>query len=237
MATVLPSSSGISAADYLRRTLHKDKIILVGHSLGSIVGVLMARARPDLLYALVGTGQVADPPRNYAVAYRELLKKAKALGETRAIDELEEIGPPPYQGGRGYAVQRRWSNFFEGADRFLATMFGMALMAPGYTARDVNDWLDGQSLSAEKLVPETAALEPGKLAGELRVPVFVIQGDEDFTTPTSLARQFLRSIQAPRKVFVALRGGGHFAVFIQSAEFLRELRARVRPLAMRSRAP
>jgi len=34
-----PSSSGISAADYLRRTLHKDKIILVGHSLGSIVGV------------------------------------------------------------------------------------------------------------------------------------------------------------------------------------------------------
>jgi pimeloyl-ACP methyl ester carboxylesterase len=134
-------------------------------------------------------------------------------------------------------LQRRWSNFFEGADRFLATMFGMALMAPGYTARDVNDWLDGQSLSAEKLVPETAALEPGKLAGELRVPVFVIQGDEDFTTPTSLARQFLRSIQAPRKVFVALRGGGHFAVFIQSAEFLRELRARVRPLATRSRAP
>ena len=32
--------------------------------------------------------------------------------------ELREVGPPPYPNGRGYGVQRKWSNFFEGADAF-----------------------------------------------------------------------------------------------------------------------
>jgi hypothetical protein len=54
---------------------------------------------------------------------------------------------------------------------------------------------------------------------------------EDFTTPTSLAQEFVASLRAPRKAFVAIPGG-HFAVFMRSDEFLRELVARLRPLAL-----
>ena len=106
----------------------------------------------------------------------------------------------------------------------------------GYTLKDVNDWIDGQGLSAEQLVPQTNALDANALdanalGGDFAVPVFVIQGAEDFTTPTSLAREYLDSIQAPRKAFVAIEGGGHFAVFTKSDVFVKELVARVRPLA------
>jgi pimeloyl-ACP methyl ester carboxylesterase len=190
----------------------------------------MAKARPDLFHAFVGTGQVADPARNYAVAYEELLKKAEGLQETRAIRELKEIGRPPYADGRGYRIQRRWSNLFEGADAFISSMFGFALAAPGYSLRDVNDWIDGQGLSGERLIPQTSALTATALGGEFAVPVFVIQGSEDFTTPTSLARSFVNSIRAPRKAFVPIDGGGHFAVFMKPDAFLNELVARVRPL-------
>ena len=70
---------GIELSDYLRKHLGKDKIIIVGHSFGSIIGLQMARAKPDLFYAYVGTGQVADNAKNYVVAYEELLKKARLL--------------------------------------------------------------------------------------------------------------------------------------------------------------
>ena len=60
--------------------------------------------------------------------------------------------------------------------------------------------------------------------------VFVIQGAEDFTTPTSLARTYLNSLHAPRKAFATIEGGGHFAVFMKQDAFLKELRARVLPL-------
>lgn len=110
-------------------------------------------------------------------------------------------------------------------------MLGLALGAPGYSLRDINDWVEGQTLSAQRLIPQTSTLESKALGGEFALPVFVIQGTEDFTTPTSLARSFLNSLRAPRKAFVAVEGGGHFAVFMKPDVFLKELVARVLPLA------
>ena len=223
------TKDGIELAELLRKTLQKDKLLLVGHSWGSVLGVFMAKARPDLFYALVGTGQVADQQRNYTVAHAALLAHAKRVGDRRAVQELSDVGPPPYADGRGYAVQRKWSNLFEGADSFIASMLGRAIMAPGYSWRDINDWGDGQMVSAERLVPQTSALAPSALGGEFKLPFFVIQGDEDFTTPTSLARQLVDSAHAPRKTFVTI-AGGHFAVFMHQDAFLKELLELVLPL-------
>jgi pimeloyl-ACP methyl ester carboxylesterase len=225
------TQDGVELADMLRKQLRKDKIVLVGHSWGSILGVHMVKARPEPFYAFVGTGQVGDPDpaTSYTVAHRELLKKAAALEDERALRELREVGPPPYPDGRGYGVQRRWSNFFEGADAFIASMVGFALGAPGYSLRDYNDWFDGQIVSSQRLVPQTSALEARTLAGDFAVPVFVIQGAEDFTTPTSLARSFVDSIRAPAKAFVTIEGG-HFAVFMKPTAFLDQLVPRVLPL-------
>jgi pimeloyl-ACP methyl ester carboxylesterase len=214
----------VELADAVRTSLRKDKIVLLGHSWGSTLGVLAAKAKPDLFDAFVGTGQVADPARNYDAAFEALLAKARAVGDARAVRELEEVGPPPYKDGRGYQVQRRWSNLFEGADAFIASMIGLALTAPGYTTRDVNDWLEGQIVSSERLVPQSKALAASALTGRFAMPVFVIQGAEDFTTPTSLARTFIDSVEAPRKAFRTIEGG-HFAVFMKPLPFLQELTA------------
>jgi pimeloyl-ACP methyl ester carboxylesterase len=215
---------GVELADALRTSLRKDKIIIVGHSWGSVLGVLMAKAKPDLFQAFVGTGQVGDPRAQAKVAFDAVLAKARALGDARALRELAAVGPPPYKDRRGYQVQRRWSNLFEGSDAFIASMLGFALVAPGYTTRDVNDWFDGQNLSAEPLMAQEMALAPTALTGRFEVPVFVIQGAEDFTTPTSLAMSFVDAVDSPRKAFVTIRGG-HFAAFMNSSEFLRELGA------------
>jgi pimeloyl-ACP methyl ester carboxylesterase len=109
-------------------------------------------------------------------------------------------------------------------------MVGVALTAPGYTLRDVNDWFEGQGVSAERLVPQSSSIESTALAGDFSLPIFVIQGAEDFTTPTSLARELVNSIRAPAKAFVPIDGGGHFAVFMKSDAFLNELVSRVLPL-------
>ena len=223
------TQDGVELAEFLCKSLNKDKIILVGHSWGSILGVFMVKVRPEIFSAFVGTGQVADPLRNYSIAYAELLKKAKLLGDQNAIKELTAVGPPPYSSGSAYAVQRKWSNLFEHADVFLLSTLGLALSAPGYTLRDFNDWLEGEEVSAERLVPVTSKLKRESLTGNFAVPVFVIQGAEDFTAPTSMARGFLRSISAPKKAFVEIKDSGHFAVFMKSDAFLRELVMKVLP--------
>ncbi|HEY1937692.1 MAG TPA: alpha/beta hydrolase [Candidatus Angelobacter sp.] len=225
------AQDGIELTEYLRKHLGKDKVILVAHSFGSLLGLQMVRTRPDLFYAYVGTGQVADETKNYVAAYDALLKKARAVGNNRAMDELTKVGPPPYSSSEGYGVQRKWANAFEGADRFLPGTLGLALVAPGCSVEDINDSVAGQSLSAEQLVPQTKSSGPKELGLKFSVPMFFFQGTEDFTTPTALARSYLQAIQAPRKEFVPIQGAGHFAVFMHSDQFLQELVRRVRPLA------
>ncbi len=223
---------GIELTEYLRKRLGKDKIIIVAHSFGSIIGLRMVRARPALFAAYVGTGQVADSRRSHSAAREALLDKARALGNQRALEELSRLGPPSSPAGRDHAVQRRWANAFEGADQFLFGTIGLTLVAPGYSVQDLNGSADGQMLSGERLVPQTSFIGPAELGLEFEVPVFIFQGAEDFTTPTELARLYLDSIAAPLKVFVPIDGGGHFAVFMKSDRFLEELVRRVRPLAV-----
>jgi pimeloyl-ACP methyl ester carboxylesterase len=131
---------------------------------------------------------------------------------------------------RGAQVQRKWSNLFEGAYRFLYGTLGLALVAPGYSVQDLNDALDGQNLSGEHLVPQTRSETMKELGLEFAIPIFFFEGTEDFTTPTELARTYLEAINAPQKEFVPIPGG-HFAVFMNSDEFLRQLVAHVAPLA------
>ena len=159
------AQDGVELADYLRKHLAKDKIILVAHSFGSIIGLRMVQTMPDLFDAYVGTGQVADETKNYVVAYVALIKKAHAVGNQRALDELTKVGPPPYSTGEGYGVQRKWSNEFEGADGFLRSTLGLPLVAPGCSVQNINDSGAGQVFSAEQLVPQTHSSGHLKLVG------------------------------------------------------------------------
>lgn len=71
--------------------------------------------------------------------------------------------------------------------------------------QDLNDDFDGQ-IFADVLVPQTESLGPEGLGLEFSVPMFVFQGEEDFRTPTALARQHIDSMKAPCKEFVSITG-------------------------------
>jgi pimeloyl-ACP methyl ester carboxylesterase len=84
-----------------------------------------------------------------------------------------------------------------------------------------------EPLPAARVTPGAAGTSS---RGDFALPVLVIQGTADFTTPAPLARSWVDSIRAPHKAFVPLEGGGHFAVFMESEAFLKELVPRVLPL-------
>lgn len=233
-STITPDrmiQDGVELTESLKKRLHKDKIVLVGHSWGSVLGFFMVKSRPDLFYAFVGTGQVAaDFAHSSAVAYSALIEVASRQANAQALKELKDVGPPPFRDGKGFAVTHKWANRFEGADVFLASAMGFALTAPGSSVKDIDDWLEGQNVSGEHLVPLFDELDRKLVGAQLAIPVFVIQGAQDYTTPVSLAKNYVDSLHAPRKAFETIEGAGHFAVFTKQDEFLKELRTRVLPL-------
>jgi pimeloyl-ACP methyl ester carboxylesterase len=219
---------GIELSDSLRRMLSANKIIVVGHSFGSIIGLQMVKERPDLFAAFVGTGQIGAPAdTTIAVAYRDVLSTAKRRGEEAAIRELTAIGPPPWHDGRAYGVEHKWTNLLEHDDAFLNASLSLKLTTPGVSLRDINDGFAGEGFSGEKLVPHISEIDPALFRATYSVPIFVFQGADDLTSPPTLARAFVAAIRAPRKDFSLVPDAGHFALFTRPDAFLELLLAHV----------
>ena len=73
------AQDGIELTQFLREHLQKDKIIIVGHSWGTILGIHMVKARPDLFYAYVGAGQEAECSRERSGELRPRFRQSKGI--------------------------------------------------------------------------------------------------------------------------------------------------------------
>lgn len=220
------SSDGIELAQYLTQHLHKKKIILLGHSWGSILGIYMIARRPDLFSAYVGTGQVVNLYQQFEADYPELLKRAS--GNPQAEHELLSIGPPPWKDDAVHAhkIVNRWAADLdppESPDEYVPPPAGNT-QAPDYLQA-------GAEFSGHALYDAIGAVDMTRFT-RFAVPIFFIQGSGDLLTNNSVVRSYLSKIAAPKKALILLPNAGHLAVFRASHAFLKQLILHVRPLAV-----
>ncbi len=228
------TKDGIEVAEYLRTHLRKDKLVLLGHSWGSILGINMAKRRPDLFSAYVGTGQASDMPKSIATAYAHLQEQARAANDQRTLKVLTRIGQPPFDSREKIEVFfSSMGKYPPASDRAAMQTIGAKLLAPkpDYSLHDEVDRVRGfMAVPPLRVYIELLNTRLGSLGPHFDVPVFFIQGAEDNLTQASLAEDYLRTIEAPHKEMVLLKGGGHFAFLSMADKFLEGLVSRVRPM-------
>jgi proline iminopeptidase len=226
---------GIEVAERVRSRLDVDRLILLGWSWGSVIGVEMARRRPDLVAAYVGTGQLTSVQTNEAAVYAMTLAKARRLGDSAAESELVRVGAPPYDSLAEFRAARIVAARL-GSQPSLLEALSWLLLAPRYSLVDDVSYIRGFLASGRHFIG--AALDGPVFRVDLpttapafEVPVVFIQGDEDEITPARLARGYFDRLTAPRKNYVAIEGG-HMLPIDQTDAFLAALDKHVRPLTM-----
>jgi pimeloyl-ACP methyl ester carboxylesterase len=222
----LMASDGIEIAEYLCRHLGQDKVIVLGHSQGTIVGLAMARQRPDLFRAYVGTGQIVDLARNEPVSYQLAVARAQASGRRKAARELARLGAPPYPRPRMWIIKQRWSfDTDPELQLWSKKALRMVLTAPGMSLSDVYRFNAAIMFYPQPLYDETMSWTAQQQGTRFGVPFYLLHGDTDQHTLTSLVEDYYPMVEAPAKNLVLLPGGGHCAVLMQPAAFLAELRS------------
>jgi pimeloyl-ACP methyl ester carboxylesterase len=222
---------GVEVAEYVRRKLHKQKVVLVGLSWGTILGVYMARARPDLFSAYVGTGQITNWSRGRAIAYAQLMAEARARNDRAAVQELEAIGPPPYDSAAKDGVHTKWATAYEPGND-IRSMISTVLFDSAVGPRDIYNLIKGLTSSDSHFHNSINAVDLPALGTDFDIPFFIFQGTLDNITPASPLRTYIATITAPQKQLVLIAGAGHNVMVTRSDEFLRLLIEWVRPLAI-----
>ncbi len=229
-------NDGIAVAEHLRSRLGVERIGLVGNSWGSIIGVHMVKRRPDLFYAYVGAGQVTDVARGQELGYALALQEARDRGDQDAVENLEAVGPPPYDSLDEMQVVGTLELAYDDGGPTNADLLAGLLLAPGYSLDDVRDWASGLQTSQDHFFGRDMkgpllSVDLFDLGPEIDVPVVFYQGTDDVTTPYALAMEYFDFIDAPSKHMATVDGAGHFAMTSRETQFADMLRDDVRPLA------
>ena len=119
-------ASTIELATWLRQRFKQDKIYLMGHSWGSILGIKAIKKRPELFAAYIGVGQFVNFVEGERASYEYALRTSKERHIAEAVQELEAIGPPPYADDddlKSTATERKWIVRF-GGDTYGKTGYG-----------------------------------------------------------------------------------------------------------------
>lgn len=197
--------------DHLCRKLGARKVILAGHSWGSVLGVLYAKQHPDKVAAYIGIGQVSDRAESERRGYAWALSQAQARNDVVAIRELTEIGPPPYD-WRKENVERKYVAKYGGSlvkPRSTFELLVDAVFISETSWFDLPGFLNGEELSLNALHGELTAVNFPRDVPSLEVPVAFFLGRNDHAVSAEVAAHYFEELDAPVKRLVWFEESAH----------------------------
>ncbi|WP_426662845.1 alpha/beta fold hydrolase [Rhodanobacter aciditrophus] len=223
-------------AAYVRKTYGRRKIVLVGHSWGSILGLMLAQRHPDWFYAYVGFGQATDAHESEAMGYRATLAAATAAHDVEAIRELKAIAPfpdpsDPMADLAHLGTERKWLARYGGAvwRNSEAALDRAGLLSPDYTAADWAGRGKGLDYSLGALWPEITRVNLATIK-RIDCPVILFEGRHDLNVNAQLADRWLRQLQAPVKKLIWFEDSAHMVFEEEPGKTLVTLQREVLPL-------
>ena len=157
------AKDGIEVTEYLSKKIGHQKVILIGSSVGSLIGVMMARLRPDLFYAYVGTDQNVPDPQNL---YKITVNALRATGNTRGVQLLEKMGLDQTQWSRkDYDKRNRLlvKAIKDVPNMITDLILPSMLSSPDHTIHDMIDIFKGMNFSLDHLFDDLMNFDLKKL--------------------------------------------------------------------------
>ncbi|HTF31506.1 MAG TPA: alpha/beta hydrolase [Flavitalea sp.] len=213
----LMSKDGTELVRYLIQRFTKAKIILFGTSWGSVLGVKMAMSNPELYYAYVGHSQVVAPSEDLIFDYRQMHRLAQTANDKETLSTLQQIGEPPYDTARNAGKLLRIIKKYQGKNATPAPPAWWN-MAPAYDNQNDNqDRENGDDYSFLSYVgdkrfdvsPINTKINFLKDGLVFKIPVYIIQGEEDMQTPAAITRAYFEKISAPSKKLILVPRAEH----------------------------
>jgi len=228
---------------YLLNKFDQKKLFIVGHSWGSLLGIMTVQKYPEFIYAYVGSGQEVYPAMSEKISYTFTLGRAQELNHTQAIKELKactinadyltiEDNPNWYE---ALIVERKWLVKLGGEvytkDNYNSIYITPGLLPSEYTLIDFINFGKGSQFSLKALWPQIMKINLMESANSLSVPIFFFQGRNDYNTSSTLVSEYFEILDAPSKKLIWFEKSGHHPMYEESELYDRLLIEELLPLA------
>ena len=217
--------------DYVRNRFGQDKVIIMGHSYGTILGSQYVLDYPDKVLAYIGVAQVTSLERTDIYSFEDALIKAKEKGDsTEPLEKAFEKYSQDDSLENMMALRNLVAEYHpvevtdnETWDAIVSPYFGV----------DDFRWFLKQLGSMEEyfdlnkqLFEYTFAFDVYDRSTDFQVPVYFISGSDDWICPADSVQEYMETISAPDKSITLMEGCGHntqYALPMEFADIVREI--------------
>lgn len=217
-------SDTLAVTNYLRRRFHKDKIYMMAHSGGSLIGIQAAARAPELFYAYIGVGQMSDQLKSEMLSHEYMVRRYKAIRNTRMVKQLEAAPltlsvplPTSYMKVRDRAMHSLGVGTTHDMKSVITGVFLASWLFREYTLGEKLDLWRGKFSSDKMLWDKMIATDLTKQIQMLDLPVYFFHGKYDYTVSYPLAKAYLDELQAPIKGFYTFEHSAHSPMFEEPA--------------------
>ena len=205
-----------AVVDELCRRFGKEKIYIVGHSWGSILGVMLTKRIPEKIAYYIGMGQFVEGAENERLSYEFCLNEARRVGDDKVVAKLEKGAPVNgmYPDKDAMMLQRDCLTKYGGAEYHCREGIVKSLLIPliksdEYSLPELVKYARGALTLPDKLWGEVIANNFFETASKLDVPVLITQGRHDYNTPSEIVSRWIDMLDAPAKEIVWFEESAH----------------------------
>lgn len=210
----------LEVTNYLCNRFHKEKIFLLAHSGGSLIGIQAAARAPEFYYAYIGVAQMSYQLKSEVLSYEYMRNRYKEIGNTKMVRQLEAAPPTmsvplpasymkvrdKAMHGIGVGTTHKMKSEITGV--FLATW-----LCREYTLREKVAIWRGKFSTDRILWNSMITTDLTKIVARIDLPVYFFHGKYDYTVSYPLAKAYLDELRAPIKGFYTFEDSAHSPMF------------------------
>jgi pimeloyl-ACP methyl ester carboxylesterase len=209
-------SDTLAVTNYLRNRFHQDKIYLMAHSGGSLIGIQACARAPELFHAYIGVGQMSYQLQSEMLSYEYMVRRYQEIGNTSMVRQLQAAPPnmsvplpAAYMKVRDSAMHSLGVGTTHDMKSVMIGVFLASWLFRQYTLGEKLALWRGKFASDKLLWDKMIATDLTQQIQKLDLPVYFFHGKYDYTVSYPLAKAYLDELQAPLKGFYTFENSAH----------------------------
>ena len=209
----------LAMTDYISERLGKEKVILMGHSAGTYIGMQAAYKAPEKYEAYIGIGQMSDTVESEMDGLTYVIDQAQKAGNKEDVLYLQGLTEQIKDGET--VTPRNYVMKYGGATRLIDNPGDniSVLLSSEYNLLDVIRYNYGMSYSQQMLLNDILENPLPNLVTKLEIPFYFVMGKYDFMTSSNAAKNYFDRIEADQKEFISFDQSAHYPQFEEKEKF------------------
>ena len=191
-----------NVVEFMREKFNKDKIFLLGHSFGGILGYMYLleygdNSNIEKFISAAGAFSAASLEEN---GYKTTLELAKKTDNQRAHERLEKLGPPPYETIQEGMV---WRMLAMGMDKGMTQNYQLPKVLSDTGIKKVDpEWQRKMMTVAGAMWSELNTIDIERDVKKISTPVLIMAGAKDIMVPFRLMEKGYQNLGGEKESII-----------------------------------